>query len=119
MLIYYSKEATMTIIATDQEVVTLVNVFTVTPDRQQQLIDELVEATRSVMRRLPGYVSANIHRSLDGSRVVNYAQWRRQEDFQAMLRDPVATEHRNKAQRLAISVEPHLHDVVFIDHADQ
>ena len=108
----------MTIIATDQEVVTLVNVFTVTPDRQQQVIDELVGATRSVMSRLPGYVSANIHRSLDGTRVVNYAQWRRREDFQAMLRNPAATEHRNRAEKLASSVEPHLHDVVFIDHGE-
>ena len=109
----------MATIATDQAVVTLVSVFTVSPERQQELADLLVEATESVMNRLPGYVSANIHRSLDGSKVVNYAQWRRVEDFEAMLRDPTAQQHMAAATRLAISVEPHLYQVVFTDHAGE
>src|SRR5215471_14242333 len=106
----------MATIATDQDVVTLVNVFTVSPERQERLTDLLVEATKTVMNRLPGYVSANIHRSLDGSKVVNYAQWRRVEDFECMLRDPTAQQHMAAATRLAISVEPHLYDVVFTDN---
>lgn len=109
----------MATIATDQDVVTLVNVFNVSPERQQRLVDLLVEATRSVMNRLPGYVSANIHRSLDGTRVVNYAQWRRVEDFEAMLRDPQAQEHMRPASKLATSVEPHLYEVVFTDQASE
>jgi quinol monooxygenase YgiN len=105
----------MATIATGQDVVTLVNVFTVRPERQQQLADLLVDATTSVMNRLPGFVSANIHRSLDGTRVVNYAQWRRVEDFEAMLRDPAAQEHMRAATQLATSVEPNLYQVVFTD----
>ncbi len=66
----------MTRIATGQHIVTLVNVFTVAPDRQQALVDLLVAATEQTMCHQPGYVSANIHRSLDGTKVVNYAQWR-------------------------------------------
>lgn len=107
----------MAMIATEQSVITLVNVFTVSPERQQEVIDELVEATGSVMNRLPGYISANIHRSLDGTRVVNYAQWRRVEDFQAMLGDEAATRHRKRAEQLALSIEPHLYEVVFTDQA--
>ena len=109
----------MATIATDQDVVTLVNVFTVSPERQERLTDLLVEATKTVMNRLPGYVSANIHRSLDGTRVVNYAQWRRVEDFEAMLRDPTAQEHMQSALKLAASVEPHLYEVVFADQAPE
>ncbi|HKA10347.1 MAG TPA: antibiotic biosynthesis monooxygenase family protein [Candidatus Dormibacteraeota bacterium] len=105
----------MATIATDRDVVTLVNVFTVTPEQQQRLADLLAEATASVMNRLPGYVSANIHRSLDGTRVVNYAQWRRVEDFEAMLRDPDAQQHMRSASKLATSIEPHLYEVVFTD----
>jgi len=93
-------------------------VFTVTRDRQQEVIDELSEATESVMREQPGYISANIHRSLDGPKVVNYVQWRQVEDFQAMLRDPTATEHRERAERIAMSVEPHLYEVACIDRAE-
>ena len=105
----------MATIATGQDVVTLVNVFTVSPERQQQLADLLVEATATVMNQLPGFVSANIHRSLDGTRVVNYAQWRRVDDFEAMLRDGRAQEHMQVASRVADRVEPHLYRVVYTD----
>src|SRR5215471_21047991 len=98
----------MTTIATDQDLVTLVNVFTVSPDQQQLLAEVLAEATRTVMNQQPGYVSANIHRSLDGTKVVNYAQWRRVEDFETMLTNPTAQEHMQAATQLATSVEPHL-----------
>jgi heme-degrading monooxygenase HmoA len=104
----------MTRIATDQDVVTVVNVFTVEPERQQHLIDLLVETTRTI-REQPGFVSANIHRSLDGTKVVNYAQWRRAEDFQAMLRDSAAQVHMRAADEVATSIEPHLYQVVFTD----
>ncbi|MGI8721112.1 MAG: antibiotic biosynthesis monooxygenase family protein [Geodermatophilaceae bacterium] len=106
----------MTTIATDQKIVTLVNVFTVEPERQQALVDLLVEATDEVMCHRPGFVSANIHSSLDGARVVNYAQWRTVQDFQAMLADPVAGEHMAAAGALA-SAQPHLYTVVSVHHA--
>jgi hypothetical protein len=70
-----------------------VNVFTVEPERQAALVDLLADATIAVINRFPGYVSANIHRSLDGTKVVNYAQWCRVEDYEALLADPVAQQH--------------------------
>jgi heme-degrading monooxygenase HmoA len=103
-------------ISTDQQVVTLINVFTVAPEHQQRLIDLLVEATEQVISRLPGYVSANIHRGLDGTRVVNYAQWRSVADFEAMLRHPEARPHFEAAWRLATN-EPHLYEVVYTHSA--
>ena len=63
-------------------VVTQINVFTVEPDRQQPLIDYLAEAAR-VASEVPGWMSASLHRSLDGTRVVNYAQ---SEDLDAAQR---------------------------------
>jgi Antibiotic biosynthesis monooxygenase len=53
--------------------ITQINVFTVKPENQQALIDLLIEAANSV-RGIPGWKSASIHRSLDGTAVVNYAQ---------------------------------------------
>ena len=107
----------MATITPSQPVVTLVNVFRLhDPANQQQLVEVLIEATQAVMRHLPGYVSANIHRSLDGSHVVNYAQWRSQADFAAMLQQPEAQVHMRRAFELA-QVEPHLYQVVFSDDA--
>ena len=105
----------MVTIAKDNDVVTLINVFTVAPDDQQRLVDVLVDATQAVMRKQPGFVSANIHRSLDGTRVTNYAQWRTQEAFEAMLQNQEAAEHMGEAARIAESFEPHLYEVAFVD----
>jgi antibiotic biosynthesis monooxygenase (ABM) superfamily enzyme len=79
-----------TTISADNPVVTLINVFTVEPSRQQQLVELWQRATDEVLRHLPGFVSANVHRSFDGTKVVNYAQWQTREAFQAMLANPDA-----------------------------
>lgn len=100
-----------TTITSDQPVVTLINTFTVEPERQQELMQLLIEATEQVMRHLPGFVSANIHRGLDGRHVANYAQWRSREDFEAMLQHPGAQEHMGRAAALA-RFEPMLYEVV-------
>ena len=106
----------MTTIAEGRDLVTLINVFTVEPETQQQMVDLLVEATETVINRLPGFVSANIHKSLDGTRVANYAQWRSREDFEAMLANPEAAAHMRAAAQIA-RFDAHLYEVAFIDHA--
>ena len=83
----------MVTIRKGRDVLTLVNVFTVRPENQQKLVDLLVEATDKTMKKLPGFLSASIHRSLDGTRVVNYAQWRSKTDFDAMRQNPAAQPH--------------------------
>ena len=98
-------------IASGNDVVTLINVFTVSPENQQKLVDMLLEATQATMRHVPGFVSASIHKSADGTRVANYAQWRRAEDFEAMLRDPRAAEHMKPIRELATN-DAHLYEVV-------
>ncbi len=108
----------MTTISTEQDVLTLVNVFSVAPEDQQHLLDVLVEATEGVMNKLPGFVSANLHKSLDGTKVTNYAQWRTREDFEAMLKHPDAGVHMREAARIAAKFEPYLYEVAFVDEAD-
>src|SRR5947209_7749507 len=106
----------MTTIAKGRDLVTLIKVFTVEPDTQQEVVDLLVEATETVINRLPGFVSANIHKSLDGTRVANYAQWRSREAFEAMLANPEAAAHMREAATIA-TFDAHLYEVAFIDHA--
>ncbi len=104
----------MTHISKDQPVATLINVFTVAPEHQLKLVDILIEATEQVMRHLPGFISANIHKSFDGTRVINYAQWRSPEDFDAIFNDPEVIVHMNKARELATN-DGRLYEVVHID----
>jgi heme-degrading monooxygenase HmoA len=63
------------------------------------------------MKHQPGFISANIHKSFDGTRVVNYAQWRSREDFEAMRRNPEAGSHMAAAGALA-TYDPILCEVV-------
>ena len=90
---------------------TLINVFNVQPERARELADLLTAVTEDVMQHIDGFISANIHLSTDGTRVVNYAQWRSPEAFQAMLSNPTARQHMGQCADLADSYEPHLYTV--------
>lgn len=59
---------------------------------------------------MPGFVSASIHKSLDGVRVVNYAQWRSKEDFEVMMTSPEALKHMKPFYEIA-KVDFHLYGV--------
>lgn len=96
---------------------TLINVFTVEPQRAGELVELLRQATVDVMRHVPGFITANIHLSTDGTRVINYAQWRSAEDFQAMLADPSAREHMSRCADLATSFDPHIYTVESVHQA--
>ena len=100
----------MSTIEKGNDVLTLVNVFTVPPEKQRELVTLLIEATQQTMKHMPGFISANIHRSLDGSRVVNYAQWNSMDAFEAMRKNPKAISHMQAAAALA-QFEPILCEV--------
>jgi quinol monooxygenase YgiN len=91
----------MPTISKGSDLLTLINIFTVEPVNQQELMDLLSEATRTSVRHVQGFVSASLHRSLDGTKVVMYAQWRSVEDYQAMRRNPIASPYLTKALALA------------------
>jgi heme-degrading monooxygenase HmoA len=97
--------------ADQQEPVTLINVFTVEPENQRELIDLLARATDEVMSKQSGYRSARIHRSLDGRRVAVYARWRSAQDFKALAENADAAAHMRRARTLA-SFEPVLYEIV-------
>jgi len=101
----------MSTITPNTRLCTLINVFTVAPERQQELVDTLVAATEQVIRTLPGFVSANIHKSIDGVRVTNYAQWENPTALEAMLKNPEASKHLNKCRELAEHIDFHLYTV--------
>ncbi|CAA9448112.1 MAG: tetracenomycin polyketide synthesis hydroxylase TcmH(EC:1.-) [uncultured Rubrobacteraceae bacterium] len=106
----------MTTISTEQDVVTLINVFTVRPEDQQRLVGVLAQAA-ATMKTIHGYVSSNLHKSLDGTKVTNYVQWESVGDFEAMLEDPEAAPHMREAAGIAEGYEPDLYEVAFVDEA--
>ena len=101
----------MVSISKGNSVVTLINVFAVEPKNQARLVEMLVAATNQTMKVINGFVSANIHQSADGTRVVNYAQWKTREDFEAMVKNPEAQKHMRPIAEIA-TADFHLYEVV-------
>ena len=91
--------------------VTLINVFTVDPTRQEELVDLLARATETSVRHAPGFISARLHRSLDGTKVTMYAQWQSREAYQAMRQDPGPSPYLERALAIA-TFDPGMYEVV-------
>ena len=99
----------MVTISKDQKVLTLINVFTVEPENQNRLLDLLRSATEDSVRHAKGFISASLHRSIDGAKVTMYAQWRSLDDYQAMRSIP--TPYLEEALKIA-KFEPGMYEVV-------
>ena len=100
----------MTIISRENDYLTFINIFTVSPGHQQKLIDLLKEATE-IVRTAPGFISSSLHSSLDGTKVTMYAQWKIIEDYNQMRGNPAASPFLQQALEIA-SFEPGMYKVV-------
>jgi quinol monooxygenase YgiN len=101
----------MITISEADNLVTLINVFTVKPADQPRLVELLARATEASVTQAPGFVSASLHRSLDGTKVTMYAQWRSAEDYEAMREDPAPLPYLREALTIA-KFEPAMYVVV-------
>ncbi|MBV6624814.1 MAG: antibiotic biosynthesis monooxygenase [Rivularia sp. (in: Bacteria)] len=96
-------------IATNNEVTTIIIIFNVESEKQQELIDTITTFLDTVKQQ-PGFVSANIHKSLDGVKVANYAQWKTKQDFENFLNNPEVQQQAAKIREY--SSDMHVYEVV-------
>lgn len=97
----------MAVITENPGLITLVVVFQVEPEEQDDLVNYLVE-TAHQHSEYDGFVSCSVHQSTDGLRIVEYIQWRSMADLQAMVTSPAGQEHlRGRGSR----GEMHMFDV--------
>ena len=101
----------MITITEDGGVVTLINVFSCAPENQQHLIGAWIRATENTLGRLPGIISASLHRSKDGTRVVNYAQWKSSENWENLFR--VGSESWFREMGKYAKPDAHLYEVCY------
>ncbi len=95
----------------EQPNLTLINLYEVDADKQTDLACLLSDITEATIRHAPGFVSVSIHSSLDGTKVVNYAQWASKDYFEAFMRKPETHEQLKRFAALAKSVSPALYRV--------
>jgi quinol monooxygenase YgiN len=98
-------------ISREDNLVTLINVFETEPGQQQELIDSWIRFVEGVKNE-PGLIATALHRSKDGTRVVNYAQWSSEAAYGSFVKKYSV----QFAPRLPLAsrVDPHLYDVVYL-----
>lgn len=99
-------------IAKDNSYQTVITTFEMTPGTAQDLLDELTDAYAEFISKQPGFIGAGLHINDAQTRIANYSQWRRREDFQAMLRTPEMRERNRRISELCKNFEPVMYDVV-------
>ena len=97
-------------------IVTQITTVKMRPDNQEEVLSLMMERAK-FMAKQPGFVSVNLHRSEDGSHVVNYVQWIDKERLKAAHHSPEFREKWPKFGELVQDVEPALYDIVQIEAA--
>ncbi len=98
-------------ITTSQTHQTVITTFEVTPGTCQDLLDLLTDAYEVFISKQPGFVAAGLHVNDAQTRIANYSQWTRREDFQAMLRSDEMRRRNREINELCKNFEPVMYDV--------
>jgi heme-degrading monooxygenase HmoA len=86
------------------------------PGNQDEVLQLRIERAR-FMATQPGFVSVNLHRSKDGSHLVNYVQWSNAEKLAAAHHAPEFRQKWPRFGQLVKEAEPCLYDVVLVEAA--
>lgn len=101
----------MPTIAKGAQLQTVITTFEMTPGTCQDLMDALTDAYDTFISKQPGFIAAGLHVNDAQTRIANYSQWERREDFQAMLRTEEMRERNRKINLLCRSFEPVMYEV--------
>jgi quinol monooxygenase YgiN len=107
-----TREKTMPHITNPSPHQTVLTTFEMTPGTCQDLLDALTDAYKTFISHQPGFVAAGLHVNDAQTRIANYSQWERREDFQAVLRSDEMRRRNREMNELCKSFEPVMYDVV-------
>jgi len=97
-------------------IVTQITTVKVPPDHQSEVLELMTERAR-FMARQPGFVSISLHRSEDGSHIVNYVQWTNRNKLEAAHQSPEFRKQWPRFGELIKEAEPCLYEVAHIEAA--
>ena len=100
----------------NSDVVTQITTVKVPPNNQSEVLKLMAERAR-FMATQPGFISVSLHRSEDGSHLVNYVQWKDRKKLEAAHH---SAEFRKKWPRfgeLVREAEPCLYEVAHVEAA--
>lgn len=91
---------------------TVITTFETTPATAFDLLEALEAAYAEVISKQTGFVSAALHINDARTRICNYSQWHRREDYQAMLRSAEMRERNRHINTLCKGFEPVMYDII-------
>ncbi|MBE9637990.1 antibiotic biosynthesis monooxygenase family protein [Salipiger mangrovisoli] len=93
---------------------TVITTFETSPGTCQDLLEALEAAYDEFISKQAGFVGAGLHVNDAQTRIANYSQWERREDFLAMLRSPEMRAWNRRFNDLSRSFEPVLYEVAAV-----
>jgi len=103
-------------IRANSDIVTQITTVKVPPDNQAEVL-RLMEQRAKFMATQPGFVSVSLHRSEDGTHVVNYVQWKNREQLAAAHHSPEFRQRWPRFGELIREAEPCLYNVAHVEAA--
>jgi heme-degrading monooxygenase HmoA len=97
-------------------IVTQITTVKLPPGKQDEVLELMKERAR-FMATQPGFVSINLHRSQDGTHVVNYIQWTDAKKLSAAHHSPEFRKKWPRFGEIAEEIEPCLYEVVHAEAA--
>ena len=91
---------------------TVITTFECSPGTCADLLDALRAAYSEFISQQEGFVAAGLHVNDAQTRIANYSQWQRREDFQAMLRSDEMRRRNREIAGMCTRFEPVMYDVV-------
>ena len=107
---------TQTTIVAGGDVVTVINAFVCAEQRQDALVAAIDRIAEEVFRKVPGFISLNVHASLDRTRVVNYLQFESVAAMDAALERADVQDHMAQILQIADGADPRLFTVRSVHH---
>lgn len=101
-------------ISTDRTCQTVITTFECSPGTCADLLDALNSAYDEFISKQPGFIGAGLHVNDAQTRIANYSQWKRREDFQAMLRSDEMRKRNREIAALSARFEPVMYEVASV-----
>jgi len=98
------------------DIVTQITTVKVPPQHQAEVLQLMAERAR-FMATQPGFVSVSLHKSEDGSHVMNYVQWNDRKKLAAAHHSPEFRKKWPRFGELVKEAEPCLYQVTHVEAA--
>ena len=98
-------------ITPDRTCQTVITTFECSPGTCADLMEALKAAYAEFISKQPGFIAAGLHVNDAQTRIANYSQWERREDFQAMLRSDEMRVRNREIASMSSRFEPVMYEV--------